>query len=57
MDKDMAENLPFFKNMDKKCELVFDYEVNSIKLDETQELNCKMYYLDKNKNFSKIILK
>ena len=34
-------------NLDKlieKKKLKFDYEVNSIKLDETENMNCKMYY-------------
>ena len=35
-----------------KINLTFDYEVNSIKLDNNYNMNCKVYYYDeKNKNF------
>jgi hypothetical protein len=49
-DKD--ENLykrvpPILKNLNKLMEYEFDYEVNSIKLDNNEELNTKMYFLDK----------
>lgn len=51
----METEIPFFKNMEKQCAYEFDYEVNSIKLDESKELNCKMYYLDKSKKYSKLL--
>jgi hypothetical protein len=38
---------PILKNLEKPMEYEFDYEVNSIKLDKNEELNTKMYYLDK----------
>ena len=38
--------------MQEKMFLTFDYEVNSIKLDNNYNMNCKVYYYDeKNKNF------
>ena len=38
--------------MNDKISLTFDYEVNSIKLDNNYNMNCKVYYYDeKNKNF------
>ena len=42
------DNLPpMLKGLEKKMELEFDYEINSIKLDDNEELNSKMYYHDK----------
>jgi len=38
---------PVLKNLEKLMEYEFDYEVNSIKLDSNEELNTKMYFLDK----------
>lgn len=52
--KKSFDTIPFFQNMEKLCEYEFDYEVNSIKLDENPELNCKMYYLDQTKKYSKL---
>lgn len=49
--------IPNFSHLGEKLMLEFDYEINSIKLDENEELDCKMYYYDKseaqysNKNF------
>ena len=35
-----------------KIPLTFDYEVNSIKLDDNDNMNCKVYYYDEaKKNF------
>ena len=50
-----APNLPpMLKGLDKQLEMEFDYEVNSIKLDDNEELNCKMHYYDKKmKSYSK----
>jgi len=46
---------PILNNLDKPMEYEFDYEVNSIKLDKNEELNTKMYYLDKKSGtYSKI---
>ena len=45
-------------NLDKlieKKKLKFDYEVNSIKLDETENMNCKMYYFSKETKSLRII--
>ena len=42
-----VENLPILKGLDKKMKLDFDYEINSIKLDDNEELKSKMYYYDK----------
>jgi hypothetical protein len=39
--------IPKFSNLGDKLKLEFDYEINSIKLDENDELDCKMYYYDK----------
>lgn len=52
----MKNNLPpILKNLDKQMKLEFDYEINSIKLDDSEELNCKMYYYDKKtRSYSKI---
>ena len=36
-----------FTKLGEKLNLQFDYEINSIKLDENNELDCKMYYFDK----------
>ncbi|MCQ2820903.1 MAG: hypothetical protein MJ252_26900 [archaeon] len=33
----------------------FDYEVNSIKMEETEEMNCKMYYYDPKRKQNRII--
>jgi len=47
---------PMLKGLDKQVEMEFDYEINSIKLDENEDLNCKMYYFDNNlKTYSKYI--
>ena len=37
---------PFFKNMGKKAELEFDYEINKVKLETKENLNTKMYIID-----------
>lgn len=45
-------------NLDKledKLKYVFDYEINSVKSDENEELNCKMYYYDQGKKAYRII--
>ena len=45
-------------NLDKlveKKKLKFDYEVNNIKLDETEDMNCKMYYYSKETKGLRII--
>ena len=45
-------------NLDKlveKKKLKFDYEVNNIKLEETEDLNCKMYYYSKETKSLRII--
>ena len=45
-------------NLDKlieKKKLKFDYEVNNIKLDETENMNCKMYYFSKETKSLRII--
>jgi hypothetical protein len=39
--------IPNFSNLGEKLKLEFDYEINSIKLDENDDLDCKMYYYDK----------
>ena len=36
-----------FTKLGAKLNLQFDYEINSVKLDENNELDCKMYYFDK----------
>jgi len=41
---------PMFSKLDKQMRLEFDYEINSIKLDDNDELNSKMYYFDKKTN-------
>jgi hypothetical protein len=38
---------PMLKGLEKKMQLEFDYEINSIKLENNDELNSKMYYYDK----------
>ncbi len=51
----MNKKIPNFSNLGEKLKLQFDYEINSIKLDENEELDCKMYYYDKKESeFSKI---
>ena len=30
--------------LEDKLKYVFDYEINSVKSDENEDLNCKMYY-------------
>ncbi len=45
-------------NLDKLAEkkkLKFDYEVNNIKLDEIENMNCKMYYFSKEAKCLRII--
>ena len=45
-------------NLDKlveKKKVKFDYEVNNIKLEETDDLNCKMYYYSKEAKSLRII--
>ena len=45
-------------NLDKlieKKKLKFDYEVNNIKLDETEDMNCKMYFYSKETKDMRII--
>lgn len=39
------ENLPMLKNLGQKMKLEFDYEINTTDMDD--EMNCKMYYIDK----------
>jgi len=38
---------PFFKNMGNKAKLDFDYEINKVKLDTNENLNTKMYIIDR----------
>lgn len=38
---------PFFKNMEDKALLEFDYEINKVKLDTEENLNSKMYIVDR----------
>lgn len=38
---------PFFKNMFEKANLEFDYEINKVKLDTVENLNTKMYIVDR----------
>ena len=46
-----------FSNLGEKLSLEFDYEINSIKLDNNEELSCKMYYYDNiERQYSKIFL-
>jgi hypothetical protein len=40
-------NTADFANLGEKLTFEFDYEINTIKLDSNEELNCKMYYYDK----------
>ena len=45
-------------NLDKlveKKKLKFDYEVNTIKLDETENMNCKMYVFSRETKSLRII--
>ena len=45
-------------NLDKlseKKKLKFDYEVNTIKLDDIENMNCKMYYFSKDEKCLRII--
>ncbi len=41
--------------MEDKLKYVFDYEINSVKSDENEDLNCKMYYYDQGKKTYRII--
>lgn len=38
---------PFFRNMGAKALLEFDYEINKVRLDSVENLNTKMYIVDK----------
>lgn len=50
--------IPKFDKLGKLVDYEFDYEVNSIKIDERDdELNCKMHFYDKkSRSYSKISL-
>ena len=53
----IVEKTPF-KNIVEKSLLNFDYEIITTKFDQTNQLNSKLYYYDKNtKNYSLIDLK
>ena len=41
--------------LEDKLKYVFDYEINSVKSDENEDLNCKMYYYDQGKRTYRII--
>ena len=41
--------------LEDKLKYVFDYEINSVKSDENEDLNCKMYYYDQGKKTYRII--
>ena len=38
-----------------KIQLIFDYEVNSIKLDDNDNMNCKVYYYDEAKKNYRVL--
>ena len=45
-------------NLDKYGEKInyeFDYEINNVKLDDNEEMNCKMYFYDKRYKSYRII--
>jgi len=46
-DEKQANLPPMLNKLHKQVDFEFDYEINSIKLDENDELNSKMYYYDK----------
>ena len=53
-----ADDEPQTLNLSKygeKLNYEFDYEINSVKLDENEEMNCKMYYFDKRYKSYRII--
>jgi hypothetical protein len=64
MMKNNGENInktkhvpPMLKNLEKLMDLEFDYEINSVKLDDNDELNCKMYYYEKKtRSYSKQLI-
>ena len=37
---------PILKDFDSQIELEFDYEINSVKLEDSDDLNCKMHFYD-----------
>ena len=43
------------KKLEEKLKLTFDYEINSVKPDNSNNLNCKMYYYDLNQKKFRII--
>lgn len=48
---------PMFKSLEGKLELEFDYEINSIKVEDSEGLDCKMYYYDnKTLTYSKLLI-
>jgi protein-tyrosine phosphatase len=53
--KELKTMPPILKNLKEHFNYEFDYEVNSIKLDENPELNSKMYYFDKKTRSYRIV--
>ena len=53
-ENENAQTLSLSKLQDK-ISLTFDYEVNSIKLDENYNMNCKIYYYDENKKNFRVL--
>ena len=41
--------------LNDKISLTFDYEVNSIKLDNNDNMNCKVYYYDETKKNFRVL--
>ena len=53
-ENENAQTLSLSKLQDK-IPLTFDYEVNSIKLDENYNMNCKIYYYDETKKNFRVL--
>ena len=54
MQEDEQQTLNL-KKLEEKLKLTFDYEINSVKPDNSNNLNCKMYYYDLNQKKFRII--
>lgn len=48
METNLMKNLPMLKNLGDKFNMVFDYEINSTRMDD--KMDCKMYSIDENLN-------
>lgn len=47
MENTQYDFIPNYKKIKDKVELEFDYELNCVKMEDSQDLNSKLYIKDK----------